>query len=205
MLLSFHSISVFVLVHDKACNKTCTTSKDSDQPAHPCSLIGVFADRICLLQPPGYPKRDNWEALLCWVDVQADLSLCCHTGLIVGFVMRWLISISPLNDKSRDMRKHLLTCAPNEDSNQPVHLPSPISFHYPYEDLLCWGLTTCQPLWVILCRLPEEGRKEIEETVEMKERDRKKEKQEWKWRNRRNKNITPLPLPATRIAGLAQL
>ena len=39
--------------------------------------------------------------------------------------------------------------------------------------LLCWGLTTCQPLWVILCRLPEKGRKEIEETVEeMKERNR---------------------------------
>ena len=32
---------------------------------------------------------------------------------------------------------------------------------------------TCQPLWVILCRLPEKGRKEIEEIVkEMKERDR---------------------------------
>ena len=35
---------------------------------------------------------------------------------------------------------------------------------------LCWGLTTRQPLWVILCRLPEKGRKEIEEIVEeMKE------------------------------------
>ena len=39
-------------------------------------------------------------------------------------------------------------------------------------DRLCWGLTTRQPLWVILCRLPEKGRKEIEEIVEeMKERD----------------------------------
>ena len=38
---------------------------------------------------------------------------------------------------------------------------------------LCWGLTTRQPLWVILCRLPEKGRKETEEIVEeMKERDR---------------------------------
>ena len=40
-------------------------------------------------------------------------------------------------------------------------------------DGLCWGLTTRQPLWVILCRLPERGRKEIEEIVEeMKEKDR---------------------------------
>ena len=38
---------------------------------------------------------------------------------------------------------------------------------------MCWGLTTCQPLWVILCCLPEKGRKEIEEIVgEMTERDR---------------------------------
>ena len=44
---------------------------------------------------------------------------------------------------------------------------------------------TCQPLWVILCRLPEKGRKEIEEIVEeMKERNSeergtvKKEEQE---------------------------
>ena len=38
---------------------------------------------------------------------------------------------------------------------------------------LCWGLTTRQPFRVILCRLPEKGRKEIEERVEeMKERDR---------------------------------
>ena len=33
-------------------------------------------------------------------------------------------------------------------------------------------LTTDQPLWVILCRLPEKGRKKIEEIEEMKERDR---------------------------------
>ena len=38
---------------------------------------------------------------------------------------------------------------------------------------------TRQPLWVILCRLPEKGRKDIEEIVEeeiveeMKERNRK--------------------------------
>ena len=37
--------------------------------------------------------------------------------------------------------------------------------------LLCWGLTTRQPLWVILCRLTEKGRKVIEEIVEeIKER-----------------------------------
>ena len=73
-------------------------------------------------------------------------------------------------------------------------------------DLLCWGVTTRQPLWVILCRLPEKGRRQIEEIVEeMKERDREERETGTKWRNRRNDNIPPLPLPATRIAGLAQL
>ena len=41
-------------------------------------------------------------------------------------------------------------------------------------DWLCWGLAKSQPLWVILCRLPEKGRKDIEEIEEeMKERNRK--------------------------------
>ena len=64
---------------------------------------------------------------------------------------------------------------------------------------------THQPLWVILCHLPEKGRKEIEEIVEeMKERDREERRTGMKVK-KQNKNIPPLPLPATRIAGLAQL
>ena len=56
---------------------------------------------------------------------------------------------------------------------------------------------TCQPLWVILCCLPEKGRREIEKIVEeMKRGAGEKEENEWKWRNRRNKNIPPPPLPA---------
>ena len=62
--------------HDKTSNRTFATSEDSDQPAHPRSLIRVFADHMCLLQPTGYPKRGKREALPYWVDVQADLSLC---------------------------------------------------------------------------------------------------------------------------------
>ena len=38
------------------------------------------------------------------------------------------------------------------------------------------GFKTRQPLWVFLFRLPEKGRKEIEEIVEeMKDRDRDRE------------------------------
>ena len=54
--------------------KTCATSEDSDQTARPRSLIRVFADRMCLLQPSGYQKWDEQEPLPYWVDVQTDLS-----------------------------------------------------------------------------------------------------------------------------------
>ena len=67
---------IFEPAHDKAYNETCATSEDSDQPAYPRSLIRVFADRMSLKQPPGYPKRDEREPLPYRVDVQADPVLC---------------------------------------------------------------------------------------------------------------------------------
>ena len=41
-----------------------------------------------------------------------------------------------------------------------------------HRKLIVLGFNDTSPLWVILCRLPEKGREEIEEIVEMKERDR---------------------------------
>ena len=52
------------------------TSDDSDQPAHPRSLIRVFADHMHLLQSPGYLKSGERESLIYWVGTQVDLSLC---------------------------------------------------------------------------------------------------------------------------------
>ena len=49
--------------HDKTYFKARDTREDSDQPAHPFSLIRVFAECMCLLQPLG-------------VDGQDDQSLC---------------------------------------------------------------------------------------------------------------------------------
>ena len=65
----------------------------------------------------------------------------------------------------------------------------------------------CQPLWVILCLLPEKGRREVEEIAEkMKERDRGVRKMnESEEKEEEIKNIPCLPLPAARIAGFAQL
>ena len=65
----------FQLAHDKT-YKICATSENADQPAHSRSLIRIVADRMCLLQPLDFPKRDEQEPLTFWVNVQADLSLC---------------------------------------------------------------------------------------------------------------------------------
>ena len=74
--------------HDKTYNKFCATSEDSDQPAHPRSLIRVFADRMGLLQPSGIQKEYTRTLAILGVcvggggvwgregNIQADLSLC---------------------------------------------------------------------------------------------------------------------------------
>ena len=65
----------FEQAHDKTYNKTFATIKDSDQPVYSRSLIRVLADRLCLLQPPGYPTRGKREPLPYWVDVLVYFSL----------------------------------------------------------------------------------------------------------------------------------
>ena len=92
--------------HDKTCNKTCATSEDSDQPAHPRSLISVFSDHMCILKPPGFPKRDEGETLPYWMYVHADLSLCwshrsycrfcCAPDHLVRFVLRFYCPVNPM-------------------------------------------------------------------------------------------------------------
>ena len=52
------------------------------------NLIRVFADRMCRLKPPDYPKRDKREPLPYWVDAQADLeSLLVAQVMIIDFVV----------------------------------------------------------------------------------------------------------------------
>ena len=59
---------------------------------------------------------------------------------------------------------------------------------------------TCQPLWVILCRLPEKGRREI--VKEMKERDRGERKMN---DSEETEEIKTFPLYPYLLQGLAQL
>ena len=55
--------------------------------------------------------------------------------------------------------------------------------------LLCWGLMTHQPLWVILCCLPEKGRKEKQKR--WKWGTGKKEEWEWEWRKTEEIKTSP--------------
>ena len=71
--------------HTKTPSIKRAISEDSDQPVHPRSLIRVFADRMCLLHPSGYPKKDKREPLPNWVDVQTELRLCwSHRSFIAN-------------------------------------------------------------------------------------------------------------------------
>ena len=61
----------------------------------------------------------------------------------------------------------------------------------------------CQTLWVILCHLPEKGRKEIEEIVEeLKERDREERQTLMKVKKTEEIKASPphLPLSATKAS-----
>ena len=65
------NILLFEPAHDKTYNKMCATSKDSDQPAYQRSLVAVFADYMCFLQPPGkkgYIATDKaiFSSEKCW-------------------------------------------------------------------------------------------------------------------------------------------
>ena len=60
------SLQVNIDFRGKMIKNTRATSEDSDQPAHPRSLIRVFADRMRLLQSPGYLKIYKQEPLPYW-------------------------------------------------------------------------------------------------------------------------------------------
>ena len=60
------------VTHDKTYNKSCASSEDSDQPAHPRSLHCLHAPSKASVST----KRDKRDSLPHWVDVEVDLSLC---------------------------------------------------------------------------------------------------------------------------------
>ena len=79
--------------HYKTYNETCAISEDSNQTAHPRSLIRVFADRMYLLQPPGYPKGVNGNPCKTgWIN-RLICVLAGQKGRTAGFVAHWLKSV----------------------------------------------------------------------------------------------------------------
>ena len=70
------NIIIYGPAHDKTYNKTCVTSKYSDQPVHPPCLARV------LIHPPvesPWALEGTWDQQRLWLncmDVQVDISLC---------------------------------------------------------------------------------------------------------------------------------
>ena len=102
----------------------------------------------------------------------SDLGLhCLQITLLQVSRLQWV-------KKTKQIAKMLIGSKTQHTEKQQLHAGIPdIGQQREHEGKhthwLCWGLTTHQPLWVILCHLPEKGRKEIEEIVEeVKERDR---------------------------------
>ena len=110
---------------DKTYNTVCATSKDSDQPAQIRRLIRVFDDRMCLLQPPGYPRTDARESLPKWVYVQADLSLSwlhrsyCRFCHALAQMKESIIKSGQKNPWSN--RDYVPLMCASEVSDQPAH------------------------------------------------------------------------------------
>ena len=73
------------------------TTKPTVRPGHPRNLIRVFADRMCLLQPQGYPKSDKREPLPYWVDAQVDLSLRWSHRFYCRFCRSLITKTCPYN------------------------------------------------------------------------------------------------------------
>ena len=139
-------------VHDTTYIKTCAISEDSGQLAHPRIPIRLFAERMCLLLPPGYPKREKREPLSYLMDVQSDRSRCwlhrsycrfCRAlaQLLYPLLTGWKIDqlyLFPFievmlpycfwvgdNFQTASARRNLqFDLCDGKDSNKPLHPPS---------------------------------------------------------------------------------
>ena len=67
---------VFEPAHDKTYNKTCDQRRLRSACASAQSDQSLRWSHVPS-KPKGYPKSDKREPLPYWVDIQADLSLCC--------------------------------------------------------------------------------------------------------------------------------
>ena len=123
-VVSLESIYILLKIkyepaYDKTYNKTCVTSEHSDQLAHPCSLIRLFAEHMCLQQR--YPARNEQEPLPYSVYVQADLSLCWSHRSYCRYC--------------RD-RTNKMACAPSKDRSAWTSAQSDQNLCCPHEESL---------------------------------------------------------------------
>ena len=89
-IITWIHIMQFELPHDKTNKMACVPSKDSYQPRHPPSLIGVFAVHMKKAWDLSYPLSAQRRLWWDWVDAKADGSLRWGHIHFVGFIMRRL-------------------------------------------------------------------------------------------------------------------
>ena len=84
LLIYWSALQIYAPSHNKTYKKTCTTSKDSDQPVHPSSMARVLI-HPWTVEGTFDQQIDLWCRCTGW-----SVFAGC-TRLIAGFVLRWLI------------------------------------------------------------------------------------------------------------------
>ena len=107
------TISLYEARHYKIYKISCISSKDSDQPLHPHSLINIHWD----LRVLGYTRFECQVKTL--NRLQMDRLVWVFNGCTCHFVFTAGSWYEPPHDKTNKM-----ACAPSKSSDQPGHPPS---------------------------------------------------------------------------------
>ena len=109
--------------HEISNNVVCVTCKGSDQPAHTCSLIKVFASFGLKLftdrHTEDYPLIGTPKTLISLANAQADLSFCFAQTHFVGFVTMSLCVARRLRSAYASAQSGQSLCCSHEESLSP--------------------------------------------------------------------------------------
>ena len=75
LFFSYLECLIYESLSEKKYLLTCASNEDSNQPAHPRSLIRAFVVRMKKPCIPGFPKCDQWRFWSDCANAQADLNL----------------------------------------------------------------------------------------------------------------------------------
>ena len=82
---------------------------------------------MCILQPLGYPNRDEQESLAYWVEVQADLSFCWSHRSYFRFSRALALLEVPCSSTSNEYLQHMFSWR-NKKNIWILFLPGAMSY-----------------------------------------------------------------------------